>query len=1844
VVSAQSAQFDVISPQLFMTIPVQPSETVAGQTIAGPPTVRLATELNQGQEGIDITVYVNQNSFTSGIETQTVTTDAQGYATFDQLVIGTAATGYQLIFDADISGVVNITSGAFNVVNGSPHSMTVSSQPLDTEDGAVIAGPPAVTVYDEFGNTLSGVSVTVAETGGYSFPGGTLSQTTNASGVATFNDLLMQEIGNYSLTFSVTGIADEISNTFRVFSGNVYNRFKGASHSGFNTDVIDDVRLGQQPTRIEILMQPQETISGDAIEGPPLVVVYDEVDNPVEGITMNVYIAGAGGPIFAGGSITDITTDINGEAEFDLLLVELTGTFTLRFEAEGFDGIVPDALSQSFDVVDPLLQMQITEQPAETVAGQAIVGPPTVRLTTTGTVQQPFAGVGVTAYINQNSFISGTQTVLTNDQGYAIFDDLVIETAAAGYQIIFDADYSGVSNQISAAFIVLPGPASQMSMVTQPLNAQAGEIIGGPPTIALYDAYNNPVQGVAITLTEQGGYSFDGGTTIQTTGPNGYASFSDLIINTPGYYTLNFDAAADVVADIQSHQFRILSNDLAGRFRGASHSGFTQQEEMDILLKQIPTYIDVLTQPTETVSGMPVEGHPGVAVYDQLYQPIEDADVMVSVVGGTSPAMTGTMNKQTDANGEVVFSDLIISEIKEHRLYFEVGGYNHVNVTSQYFEVIAPLLTMALHIEPSDTQAGDVIGGDPSGHPAVIITDGTGNGVNNIEVSVYLNQFAFASDPASATVTTNDSGIAVFDNLSIEHAAANYQILFEAGYAGVNSVTSGIFTILPGPPHTLTISTQPQSSFAGAAIEGPPAAALYDEFGNPVEGATITVTEAGSEPLGGTTSIITNSGGTAIFTNITIDNPGTYQLVFDNIDVGPLTSFSFTVSSSEIAGRYRGSTHSGFTSELIGDVPLSVPDPVEAPVFVGPVTEMCEGTTETFTATAENSDYLKYSINPASFGTIDEDTGELTLNMGFSGTLYVIATAYGHEGPVNDSVIVTINREVDIPQFDDPVYTVCQGVDQTTQYTAITVQPSIISYSAEPVEAGSINSITGIMTWDSGFTGEATIYANAEGTNGCGPVKENFVTVTVNPEIGDPVFTQGSIEVCQNAPNDLYQAASANAESIVYSLSNSAAGALNPDTGVMNWDADFNGTVTITATATGCGGPKTIDRVVTVHPTPPTSAITGNSPVVCFAEGEVYSVDLNPGSSYEWTVPADATIVSGANGPENNSITVDFGENIGNITVIETSGNGCTGAPVSFMVTLDGCGLQANFEATATTVCEGGSITFTDLSTAAAGWTWDFGPGASPTGATTQGPTHTVTFNTEGIYTISLTVTNGVASDTHEMEITVLRRGRWLGTQDADWFNTGNWSCGLLPDQNTDVTIESGADHYPVISGSEASVRNITVEDGATLGIDGVTLNLYGNWTNNGNFTTGGTVAFRGSPSTITGTSEARFNNLIIVSGAALSAPANLYIEGDLVVDGTFIHNNGRAVFTGGSGQQISGSSANLVLHTLETDKTSNSLTIDRNVDIASQLNLVQGIIHTSAGKMLRLQAGSSSTDGSDGSHVDGPIEKRGETAFIFPTGNNGIWAPIGISAPGASAETFVAQYFNTGHPESAKPDLDGPCSNCITGDSIRVIPDTEYWTLNRTGGSSSPDVTMYFKDLTRSGISSLANLVYAHWDGFEWSKKGKGGVSGGANIGHITGTGFSSYNVHAPAIAILKDECSAVLSRESPPLEDIICEDDIFELRVEFTGIAPFSLTYTDGHGNNVTVEDITDYSYIIEILAEWEPPDPLGPVFTYEYSIVEVEDAGGCITEGEGIVIIEVYKRPTTGPAHHIPNTFGQ
>ena len=55
----------------------------------------------------------------------------------------------------------------------------------------------------------------------------------------------------------------------------------------------------------------------------------------------------------------------------------------------------------------------------------------------------------------------------------------------------------------------------------------------------------------------------------------------------------------------------------------------------------------------------------------------------------------------------------------------------------------------------------------------------------------------------------------------------------------------------------------------------------------------------------------------------------------------------------------------------------------------------------------------------------------------------------------------------------------------------------------------------------------------------------------------------------------------------------------------------------------------------------------------------------------------------------------------------------------------------------------------------------------------------------------------------------------WTGVVDSSWENPNNWSCGTMPDENTDVVISSGT----MVLNSNTTCRSITVKPGATFTI-----------------------------------------------------------------------------------------------------------------------------------------------------------------------------------------------------------------------------------------------------------------------------------------------------------------------------------------------------------------------------------------------------------------------------------------
>ena len=341
---------------------------------------------------------------------------------------------------------------------------------------------------------------------------------------------------------------------------------------------------------------------------------------------------------------------------------------------------------------------------------------------------------------------------------------------------------------------------------------------------------------------------------------------------------------------------------------------------------------------------------------------------------------------------------------------------------------------------------------------------------------------------------------------------------------------------------------------------------------------------------------------------------------------------------------------------------VTVTPTVGTPVFTAGATTVCQDAAdETYTATATNTTGITYSASPAGAGVINSSTGVMNWNAAFTGAATITASAAGCNGPKTANRSVTVTPTVGTPVFTAGATTVCQDAANTT-YTATATNTTGITYSASPAGAGVINSSTGVMDWDAAFSGAATITASAAGCNGPKTVNRS---VTVTPTVGTPAFTAGATTVCQDAANETYTATATNTTGITYSVSPAGAGVINSSTGVMNWDAAFSGAATITASAAGCNGPKTVNRLVTVTPTVGTPVFTlGSTSARCQGAGTVtYGATATNTTGITYTL--DPASITGGNTIVAGTGAVTYAAGWSGTTIITASAAGCNGPKTS---------------------------------------------------------------------------------------------------------------------------------------------------------------------------------------------------------------------------------------------------------------------------------------------------------------------------------------------------------------------------------------------------------------------------------------------------------------------------------------------------------------------------------------------------------------------------------------------------
>jgi protocatechuate 3,4-dioxygenase beta subunit len=486
---ATSSSFDItVGGATRLGFAFQPSNTSGGAVIA--PAVQVEV-LDAGGNRVtggshSISVVIGNNPGSGTLSGTSPITSANGVATFSDLSINNAGSGYTL--SATSTGLTAATSLGFDIIIGTATKLAFFAQPSSTTGGMVINPAVQVEIQDAGGNRVSSATNGVTIGIGTNPNGGALSGTKTVAavaGLATFSTLSIDSAANgYMLAATAGGLT-------------------GATSGSFNVTVGPAVRLGFR-------VQPTNTAGGATITPGVQVEVRDAGGNRVTSATNSITVDLATNANDGTLSGTLTVAAASGVAAFGTLSIDSAGTgYRLGASTAG----LTDATSNVFNVtVGAAAKLGFLVEPSDATAGDSITPAIKVEVRDAGGNRVTTATNSVTMAIGSNpggSTLSGTNpkaAVL----GVATFSNLFLNKAAAGYTL--QATSGGLTPVTSAAFAIgADGEDATLSSVigaTDTIGQCAFSCTPGfhasTVTVTVKDQFGNLVPGSPVVLSANG--------------------------------------------------------------------------------------------------------------------------------------------------------------------------------------------------------------------------------------------------------------------------------------------------------------------------------------------------------------------------------------------------------------------------------------------------------------------------------------------------------------------------------------------------------------------------------------------------------------------------------------------------------------------------------------------------------------------------------------------------------------------------------------------------------------------------------------------------------------------------------------------------------------------------------------------------------------------------------------------------------------------------------------------------------------------------------------------------------------------------------------------------------------------------------------------------------------------------------------------------------------------------------------------------------------------------------------------------------------------------------------------
>jgi hypothetical protein len=519
---ATSATFNATAtagPASQLVFTVQPSNATSTSAIIPAVVVALRDQYGNATAATNnVTIAIGTNPSTGSLAGTTTVAAVNGSATFSNLSIDKAGTGYTL--SATSTGLTGATSTAFNVGAGAAANLAiVAGDNVAAVVNTATSPAPSVRVTDAVGNPVSGATVTFTVDGGRG-------STTPANGQVQSGANGIATLGAW--TMSATTGAHTLTATLNSSSVTFHATASSAAASV-----------------IAILSGNGQTDTAGTVAAAPLVVRVTDGTNVVSGAVVSWSVTN--GKINGSTGTVTTVTDATGQASVALTLSETAGTGVTSAIATLGNGA--NASFSATAVAGAPAQLAITAQPPSSVTAASTISAITVGLRDAfGNAATGTNAVTIAFGNNPGGGLLGGTKTQTAVSGTATFNDLSIAKSGAGYTFVASA--TGLTSATTNAFTVVAGTAANLTIVQ---GDNGGGVAGGAsspaPQVRVTDANGNNVSGAGVTYSVVSG----GGSvlpTAVTSDATGIAATAWTLGATVGTNTLEAHLTADAAVAV----------------------------------------------------------------------------------------------------------------------------------------------------------------------------------------------------------------------------------------------------------------------------------------------------------------------------------------------------------------------------------------------------------------------------------------------------------------------------------------------------------------------------------------------------------------------------------------------------------------------------------------------------------------------------------------------------------------------------------------------------------------------------------------------------------------------------------------------------------------------------------------------------------------------------------------------------------------------------------------------------------------------------------------------------------------------------------------------------------------------------------------------------------------------------------------------------------------------------------------------------------------------------------------------------------------------------------------------